>query len=158
MTPPAIRTAPRHPDRREDRRMDRRMDRRTDRGTLLLEAIFALFLLGVVALGTLGLLAHSLTHFGLAEARGRALPVAGAWLDAAAAGEMDTTAVEAVGPGELRWGRGPEGTGLPRLEFVHLRGGRWPLPTVPGVLSGEEGWAAEGASAAGDGSAAEGGP
>jgi hypothetical protein len=104
---------------------------RPDRGALLLEAIFALFLLGVVALGTLALLAHSMVHFELAEARGRALPVAGGWLDAAAAGEVDTAAMEAVGPGELRWGRDAEGTLLPRLEFAHPRGGRWPLPGVP---------------------------
>lgn len=152
MTPTAAPTVPPRPDLQPDPGPARRSHWRPDRGALLLEAIFALFLLGVVALGTLGLLAHSLTHFELAESRGRALPVAGAWLDAAAAGEVDTADVEAVGPGELRWGRGPEGTSDLRLEFAHLRGGRWPLPVVPRVPSGEAGLEAEG------GSAAEGGP
>lgn len=93
---------------------------------MLLEAIFALFLLGVVALATLALLAQSLAHFEVAESRGRALPVAGSWLEAAAAvegaGDLDTLATAAVGSGELRWGSGGE------LEFVHPRVGRWPVP------------------------------
>ena len=153
---PAERSAGRRPKRRPglrpdrrpglcpDRCPDQRPERRADRGALLLEAIFALFLLGVVALGTLGLLAHSLVHFELAESRGRALPVAGAWLDAAAAGNVDTAAVEAVGPGELRWGQGPEGALLSRLEFYHPRGGRWPLPGVPVISPGESGSPEEG--------------
>ena len=155
MTPLAARTPSRPPEVPVDALgpggPNRRGDRRTDRGALLLEAIFALFLLGVVALGTLGLLAHSLVHFELAESRGRALPVAGGWLDAAAAGEADTTAVEAVGPGELRWGQGPEGAPLSRLEFVHPRGGRWPLPGVPVIPPGETGSREGGGSPVGEG-------
>jgi len=99
------------------------------RGSMLLEAILALFLLGVVALATLALLAQSLAHFEVAEARGRALPVAGAWLEAAAAGpahdgapEPDTLTATRVGSGELRWAPGGG------IEFVHPRVGRWPVP------------------------------
>jgi len=141
---PAEGGAGRRPKRRPGLRPVQRPDQRPDRGALLLEAIFALFLLGVVALGTLGLLAHSLVHFELAESRGRALPVAGAWLDAAAVGEVDTAAVETVGPGELRWGWHASGTSRSRLEFVHPRGGRWPLPGVPVTPTGESGSPEEG--------------
>jgi hypothetical protein len=99
------------------------------RGSMLLEAIFALFLLGVVALATLALMAQSLAHFEVAESRGRALPVAGSWLEAAGAEsagegatEIDTLTATRVGSGELRWAPGGG------IEFVHPRVGRWPVP------------------------------
>jgi hypothetical protein len=151
MTPTVAPTLPRGTDGPAEGVAKRRPDQRPDQGALLLEAIFALFLLGVVALGTLGLLAHSLVHFELAESRGRALPVAGAWLDAAAAGEVDLAAVEAVGPGELRWGRDASGAPLSRLEFAHPRGGRWPLPWAPVIPPGETGSPEGGGSPVGGG-------
>lgn len=107
----------------------------TRRGSMLLEAILALFLLGVVALATLALMAQSLAHFEVAESRGRALPVAGSWLEAAAAAESvggvpDTLSTSEVGSGELRWA--PGGT----IEFVHPRVGRWPVQAPPGSPGG----------------------
>ncbi|TVP42978.1 MAG: hypothetical protein EA350_14530 [Gemmatimonadales bacterium] len=112
------------------RRLRRPSPLASRRGSMLLEAIFALLLLGVVALATLALMAQSLAHFEVAESRGRALPVAGSWLEAGAGadGHDDTLAVVPaapvvpVGSGELR--RGPDGG----IEFVHPRVGRWPVP------------------------------
>lgn len=103
-------------------------------GALLLEAIFALFLLGVVALATLALLASSLAHFEVAESRGRALPLATEWLEAgvtpwgqAAAGEGRH---EPVASGVLRQEPGESPV------HEHPRAGSWPVvpPTRRGGL------------------------
>jgi hypothetical protein len=100
------------------------------RGTLLLEAIFALFLLGVTGMASLVLLGHALSRFELAESRGRAVPLAGGFLEVP---PLDTVATP-VGPGELRWE--PSAAELPTpggtLRFAHPRGPDWVLPAFPG--------------------------
>jgi hypothetical protein len=124
------------------------------RGSLLLEAVFALFLLAVVALATLALLAHALQAFEAAEARGRALPLAGAWLETGGRIELPPPGGGSlpggpgpgpgpspepspapwpapvpelpVGPGFLRPGVG----GAP--VFHHPRTGAWPVGWSPG--------------------------
>ncbi len=100
------------------------------RGSLLLEAVFALFLLAVVALATLALLTHALTWFETAEARGRALPLAGAWLEAGVSARVSGAEPPEpdslpVGPGFLRPGVG----GAP--VFEHPRSPSWPVGGRP---------------------------
>lgn len=99
------------------------------RGSLLLEAVFALFLLGVAALGALALLTHALATFEVAESRGRAVPPAAGWLHTAPA----DSAVTPVGPGELRF----EGPG--RILYLHPRGGGWTIPAPGGGAPGGSG-------------------
>jgi hypothetical protein len=109
---------------------------RTRGGSLLLEALFALFLLGVTAMAALALLAHAMRSFAVAEGRGRAVPVAAGWL----ADPPADSATAPVGPGEIRWemapGTGEEGA-PPRVRYEDPRGGVWLLPAparpVPGV-------------------------
>ncbi len=103
-------------------------------GSLLLEALFALFLLGVTAMAALALLAHAMRSFAVAEARGRAVPVAASWL----AEPPADSAATPVGPGELRWEVAPgapgTGDGPPpplRIRYEDPRGGVWLLPAPP---------------------------
>ncbi len=107
----------------------RREGREHRRGSLLLEAIFGLFLLGVTGLASVALVAHALSRFEVAEARARAVPVAGGWLE----DPHPDSLVLAVGPGELAWSPGQGAGAFPGGEarFLHPRGAAWAVPRPP---------------------------
>jgi hypothetical protein len=93
------------------------------RGSLLVEAIVALFLLGVAGMAVLALLGHSLATFELAESRGRAMAPAASWLEVPPA---EPTRFP-VGAGVLEWDAEAE----VGLRYLHPRGGSWPLLGPP---------------------------